>query len=587
MSHTTYAVIRPFTGRLSITRLSVVLKIFVITKRVALTSAIFIVTLTGIQLVYPSHMSRPFTKVANTKMSLMSEAEIISALKQHSGTKYQIVIDGKTYNVDRNQTGIDTDYQLAASQITNYPLTDRLAPFSLFKSTYEEPIPQKIDDNKLKAFSESFAKDKSTAPIDATAIKQANGRYEIRASIQGKSYSSELIASHIKSASQKGKYKFEVRPVAIQPKITTDDYQQAINKLDAKAKQQVNLSYGGKTYLLTGDVVRQWSVLTPDPAKGEVSLAYDKAAIKTWLDRTLPTVLQTPKSTIVSVVDGAIAGRSAAQPGVGLDSETSTIMISRFLEDSSTTPSSKINLATKPLAPKEVRVTSYTPTSAGIQAVINDWQKDHPGLVSSVSFIEIGGLGRQASLNPNKLMPAASIYKIYVSLYLLKGIEGGSINASDPAVNGKNIAQCIEAMFVVSDNPCGETLAGRFGWSVIDSFIAANGFAATVLNQSPVKTTAADTANYLVRLQAGQLVNAGNTAQVLDYMSRQIYRSAIPAGSPGASVADKVGYTGGIWNDAAIVKGKGTTYILVVMTQNGNPAVIKDLALRIHNLIDP
>ncbi|MGZ6005624.1 MAG: serine hydrolase, partial [Candidatus Saccharimonadales bacterium] len=93
-------------------------------------------------------------------------------------------------------------------------------------------------------------------------------------------------------------------------------------------------------------------------------------------------------------------------------------------------------------------------------------------------------------------------------------------------------------------------------------------------------------ANFLMRLQAGQLLNSSNTNVMLSDMGRQKYRSAIPAGAAGSTVLDKVGFIDNVWNDAAIVHGPKASYVLVVMTQNGGPDVIKDLTQRIQTLIN-
>jgi hypothetical protein len=92
--------------------------------------------------------------------------------------------------------------------------------------------------------------------------------------------------------------------------------------------------------------------------------------------------------------------------------------------------------------------------------------------------------------------------------------------------------------------------------------------------------------SYLSKLNAGSLMNATDTASLLDKMQRQVYRSAIPAGSVGSTVQDKVGFYGAYWHDAAIVHTAKATYILVVFTNGPGAGAIKDLAAQIQQTIN-
>jgi beta-lactamase class A len=118
------------------------------------------------------------------------------------------------------------------------------------------------------------------------------------------------------------------------------------------------------------------------------------------------------------------------------------------------------------------------------------------------------------------------------------------------------------------------------GWPTLHSYARSLGLSGTTL--SPVNTTTAtDIANLLMQLYNGQLINnPEHTNQLMGYMKSQTYRSGIPAGVPGTAVANKVGFNPGIWNDAAIVYGPKSTYVLVVLSNSGSSA-IKDLSSRL------
>jgi beta-lactamase class A len=173
---------------------------------------------------------------------------------------------------------------------------------------------------------------------------------------------------------------------------------------------------------------------------------------------------------------------------------------------------------------------------------------------------------------------------LFASWYTFSQAEKGSLNLDSPSgVNGKSILQCIEASIVNSDNTCGKWLLDNSGRANITNASHAAGYGSTDLNN--LLSTPGDTANFLVNLANGGLMNPANTQTMLGYMQRQIYRSGIPAGSAGAVVQDKVGFLSNTWNDAAIVHGPKSTYVLVVYTNGSNANAIKDLANRIYTLM--
>jgi beta-lactamase class A len=117
--------------------------------------------------------------------------------------------------------------------------------------------------------------------------------------------------------------------------------------------------------------------------------------------------------------------------------------------------------------------------------------------------------------------------------------------------------------------------------------IKAAGFKSTNIDNSGggyMSSTASDIAKLLKGFYDGSLLSASSTAYLFNLMENQVYRSGIPAGSPGATVADKVGFLDSWNHDAAIVYGPHTTYILVIMTTNSSFSQIKDLSSQIYNL---
>jgi len=226
-------------------------------------------------------------------------------------------------------------------------------------------------------------------------------------------------------------------------------------------------------------------------------------------------------------------------------------------------------------------------------AKLTYWLETHAGSYQ-VAIRELGGQGREASYNVSQQTVMASTYKTFLAFVAYKQAENGALDLNMGLVNGRNIEQCIEVMIVNSDNDCPIALGKHIGWAKVDEIIAANGFSNVRLNNYTAAgrlsgdklVNAREQASFLAQLSEGVLINQANTARLLDYMKRQIYRAGIPAGSKGAVVADKVGFLEGYLHDVGIVYGPKSTYALVIMSKGSSWASISDLALAVYELMN-
>ncbi len=219
--------------------------------------------------------------------------------------------------------------------------------------------------------------------------------------------------------------------------------------------------------------------------------------------------------------------------------------------------------------------------SSDLQSILDKWQKNYTWAKTGIVVQELGGSNRSASLNPNKQYPAASLFKVFLANYVYDQIDQGKLSFSQ-TLHGMpaNIATCIQRMIVISDNACGDSVGDAVGWTNLHNFVRAEGYNDTIMSPDNI-TTAGDMAKFLANLQNGTAMAADHKNQLIGYMKVQKYRDGIPAGVPGQSVADKIGSNPGIYHDAAIVYGPKSTYVLVIMSQNGSPAAFKDLSARL------
>jgi len=238
----------------------------------------------------------------------------------------------------------------------------------------------------------------------------------------------------------------------------------------------------------------------------------------------------------------------------------------------------------------------------GLGQVITSWQQSH-SFTASVVVRELSGSLRTASSNASASVIPASTYKIYVAYAILHGIEQGSYTLNTATSDGKTIQTDLNNMILNSDNDAARTLGFLYGWKNINALLQSQGATTTDLynyvppSTQPVgdkHTTANDLATILQKLQAGSLLSASHTQLLLSLMKQQHYRERIPAGVPSnVSVADKPGWlspadgeSGYTQNDAGIVYGPKSTYLLVITTNGSGTQPLATLSQQVYNYLE-
>ena len=176
-------------------------------------------------------------------------------------------------------------------------------------------------------------------------------------------------------------------------------------------------------------------------------------------------------------------------------------------------------------------------------------------------------------------MSSASLIKLFTAGKYLDMVEKGElIETEDSAYN-------LMAMISWSDNDAWEALETDIGYGdyvsglmAVTEFAQSHGFiqsgrdigAETVYDPAADNlTTAAEVGELLEQIYRGSYVSASASERLYGLMGMQGYINKIPAGLPeGFEYASKAGDLPGIENDAAIIKGPDTDYILVVMSND-------------------
>lgn len=246
--------------------------------------------------------------------------------------------------------------------------------------------------------------------------------------------------------------------------------------------------------------------------------------------------------------------------------------------------------------------TPDTHTDAALNQLIATWAS-HYSFSASVVVTELNGGGRTAAYHATDSVVPASTYKIYVAYAILHGIEQGKYTLNTTLDDGNTIQTDLNNMILESDNDEARSLGFFYGWKNINVLLQSQGITHTDLYnyippstspQGDKHTTANDLATILQKLYEGKLLNQQDTGLLLDLMKTQYYRERIPAGVPsGVTVADKPGWlspadgeNGYVENDAAIVYGPKSTYILVITTTGSQTDPLADLSQQIYSYLE-
>jgi beta-lactamase class A len=535
------------------------------------------------QLLYPRQLTRPFIQLDSVRVGGWSSSRLTGYLENTTAKRpYVLAITGRNYKFMPANLGVSINTRATTTAATQYSLAERLTPFSLF--THKKFTDQRVvNKTQLSDSIQQFAVARAQDPEDASLAKQ-NGIYS--AVVPGKPgyiVDTKSLQAHIAIAAI-GSH-LVVPRIAIPPKITQAMLTAALDDWRQQTGKPIELLIGAQPVTIPPATLQSWVAVTPNQKQDAVLITYDTAAIKSWLGSYAPKVYVAPQPGTRYIEDGTVANTVGGSNGASLDVDKSATVVEAAFTQGSPVRLAAAALQPIPFTTHDVRV--YTPTSKGLQVLINDWAAHYsPGSVA-VSLQEIGGQSRSATFNDTGQFFTASIYKLFVVAYTYHLIETGQLDPNSLVLGaGKSVNSCLEVTIVVSDNTCPEALGDQLGWINIDAYAQQQGFTATSFINHDWSTDTHDVMSYLSKLNAGSLMNATDTASLLDKMQRQVYRSAIPAGSVGSTVQDKVGFYGAYWHDAAIVHTAKATYILVVFTNGPGAGAIKDLAAQIQQTIN-
>jgi beta-lactamase class A len=532
-----------------------------------------------LQILYPHSWALPQTSIGGKSFAFKSEQQIASSIATLQSQKMQISSGSQVLKYTPTEIGVILAGKQDARQAVNYGWRERLVPFSFFFERRNIPyFSFTVDEAKVSKFAATLQKF-NKQPVNAV-VRLEGANVVIDKHQDGYIYDAAGLAQHIKHLELTSNMKATLQPTVVPPSITDQAASEAAGVLQQRLQQPITVKAQGKSVVADKTLLASWIVVTPDAQNKKLQVTYDKEKVKQWLADLANQVYRPGAPRAVTMVDGVVVSESNASDGIALNVAATA---DAFVAAAGAKQTS-VEGVTVPVTVASQVARNYTRSSKGLQALLDYWDANNGGTWGIVLKTTDGSIS--ANLNPNRQFISASVYKIYVAYVVYTKTDNGELSMSAQTGNGYTVAGCLDLMIVRSDNACANELGNMIGWDANDGMLHAKGFGLTTIAQGGKLTTAQDAANYLLQLQGGTLLSNGNKDDLLYKMGHNIYRYAIPAGSPGMHSANKLGAAGAYNHDVAIVYHPKGTYVLSVFSQGSNHASIRELARQVTNVMN-
>jgi beta-lactamase class A len=549
-----------------------------------LIGTILLVAIVVAQLIYPRDRALPLTRINNQSVAWQKHDAIVAQLQTYfESSAVKLTVGDKTVTKRLSSLGALPDTTAMSAQLANYPLWQRLIPFSfLVHQANITALAVYFDSDRLNNQADQLAKDLSRPPVNARLTIKA-GQVEATEPKIGYQVQARALAD---SLSNREFALTDVTPVTIaasvvSPSRTSQDIAPVRQQATAALARQITVQLpDGRQFVPDAVTKASWMVVTQQDS-GVLTLTVDTAAILAYVETVNTQVKVAPGITTVQLVDGRETSRTEGTSGSALNVAD---LVKRLSGIATTGDTVAVPASIVPVAPTVTTQAQYTSTQAGLQAYLDELARTKD---VHIAIAQLDGQGLAASTRADDSIMSASTYKLYVSYKLFDQIDHGRLNWTD-AMLDTDVSGCFERMIVVSDNACAEKFIAMFGRASVDTLLYDHGIsrATTFEATTGIRTSAADLTKFLIGLQNGTLISGNNRTMLLDKMSRQVYRQGIPAGSRGP-VQDKVGFLWDYIHDAAIVHHPRGTYVLTVMTQYQSYSTIAAITRQLERIMYP
>ncbi len=538
-----------------------------------------------VQLIYPGNLLVPFASIDGQSVAMRDKSEVKRQIETIYKKQPLALYFGSAKEAYRTPTpdniglAVNIDTQIKALE---YPLWLRLVPTSILWAHVTRGVVSPTythNDEQLQAYmAKELGESCDVTPKDAT-LKIEKTKLVIVPSSKGGTCKLNDVHRQLAKVTPRLGTKTEVHVPMNErdPAIGDKQARDFRTQLEARIKDGVTVRAGNDKVVIPRDQLLTWlDFVTADSHIAAVVNAERSGGFVG--EQLAPKVARAAGVSKVSTQDFVETSRVNGAPGAAIDTPATLASLGEYL-----TKGSEAVVVTKSVAPRVEYTRSYSPTDVGLSALLQQYAQSHPGTFG-ISLVELSGQRRRAAYQDTKQFHTASTYKLFVAYGALKRVESGVWHWSDQIDGGRNLEKCLDDMIVKSDNPCGETMLKKIGYSALTNELRAVGLNnSSFMGGNGPQSTAGDLSTFNAALESGQLLSPESKNRLIGLMKRNIYRQGVPAGANG-TVANKVGFLDGLLHDAAIIYGPTGPVALTVMTDGSSWATIADLTRQIETL---
>lgn len=544
----------------------------------------FLVVIVAAQLLYPQSKALPLARMGGESIALQTE-EVLSGKMQalFQDATLTIQVGDKKRTSPLAEAGAELNSDRMMRDAIDYPLWQRFIPLSiLFHQSDLGQLQVNFNQDQLKQYAEKAASQLTVSPVDA-ALTINEGKLVVTEPHDGRVVTADMVREHMQSTQFIGRQTtLQLRVAATAPKRSMKDIEPVRAQAESYIAHRLTLKdRNDKDIAVEPIEIAKWLSTDTDDT-GKVTLVIKDEAVAAYASRIAGQVDVKPGVARAKLVDGVEVNRTAAPSGLGVDQAklAGALKAAVTAEPSTAT----IQLVMNPVASPVSFDRSYSSSRAGLQAYV-----DYIGQSSNtrIAITQLDGAGWSVGTRADEGTVSASTYKAFLSLVLFDKIRSGELHWND-SILGYDMATCLEKTIVLSANECAEELLDKFGRTNINNFLYGRGISRTTTftNTTSAQTSAADLNRLMIGIHNGSLLSGDDRSNLLDKMSRQIYRRGIPAGSKG-TVQDKVGFLWDYLNDAAIVHHPKGTYAMTILTKGSSWENIAQITRDVEGIMYP
>lgn len=544
---------------------------------------LLIATVAG-QLLYPRDRALPMARMAAKSVGGTRYDELVRQITtSFNASNVTIKTSSTSVTLPLSHTGATPEAEMMARHLIDYPLWQRLLPFSLFVVRPQvDTMEVYFSAQQLQAAAETLA-GQLTAPPANARLAITDGKLVATPAKAGQT----VQASAVVKALSTGRLGFQTTTLTVpsetqQPARSDSDIAPVQGAAEAAINRHITITAAdGTNFSPDQSTIASWLVIGKRP-DGQLELKVDETSVAAYVAGLNDKVKVNPGVTHVQLVDGVETGRSDGASGQAIVvSELASGLEQAVLDG---TAPRHLVMHMVPVPPVVTYARSYTSSQKGLQAYV-DYITQSEDI--RIALAQVDGNGWSASGRATEQLPSASTYKLYVSYMLFNQINANKLGWGDSMLD-TDVSGCFERMIVVSDNACAEQFIAMFGAANINSYLYVNGIshATTFVSSIATQTSAADLEKMLLGIQNGTMISGSDRSMLLDKMGRQVYRAGVPAGSAG-TVQDKVGFLWDYLHDAAIVHHPKGTYVLAIMTKGSSWGRIAEITTQLEHIMYP